>query len=1034
MLKRTVRGLVAASFLTSSVVSPVYANASRDAEISRMEGLLAVSCDPVLELLQTLIASGKEYRNAIAKAEAEFAAEQDRFSNMLGDFALPIEAPDGLSFRFFQEFTKIREDAVAKGLLGPNDQLKGVGFGRLAALNRKGKRAFTPKGQKTIPLSKEQAALLKFADQTFFTAKSEEERKEFERQRKELQQRIDAFKETYKTRRAEFRKLYTGDALSSLNRFYDEGVRKRVDTARSTYLFHRNKLQEMAFSREFEHCLGPIEADQIQSVSRDVIGEVPLVQKGADNTLLGIPGMGFNVQARARTGKFDNQEIPEFPYKINLKRDAEVFIGLQADINLAKVRAIMQVIRDYAGIFANTRFELVAASGGRLATGFAEYLAEMIEIRAKNGFNPLAEIAMAQLAMSSTLENRSRNVTAGEEFEKAKQLIVGGLSSALEKLQNGMAGYNTLRAAGLIDEDGFMRPEKIDAIEKMTPVARLEISESLLESASAVDDANQLVADVGVQVVGFFSDGALTAGAGVVGSVGTKVALVAKAQRSLRKLKKSGAALGGAAKRASGKTGQVGKLRADIDKTTKQLDDVRVKQEQAFDDTSKLAKNGDDGAGPIDGTRPKFEPGEGIPEGNGVVELDTVKGPDGQDIKVSGRKLAQGGGAEIFIDEANPNQVIRFQELNSDAAKLDNLGRKNLVEADLQSIEVLVPEAQTTKRLVNTKDGPKPAQVQVVPRVLDAEKQIANQGGKLTPGQAKALEEMRKELLSKGIVSTDGKFANMTFVNKTGDEWKVGIIDPGGFEKVGSPADAEIFQKILDKAMRDGEGKGKTASREVVAQGTFLRLHKASREIAGVGFKELLEKHDMDFLGQNPGGRVIGITPPVEKGMYPVLRAAEERLDISDRVKKFNDSKKVLQKLDDEVGELTKRSDALVKQADGISDNTKGVNQAAKAAQGNAEAAAAQAAKAAKDLKDAQAIRPVEVTEALLAITKPGRVSLKSAAIVASTTKSAAECGRLRAKLAKGDASDDIKKLAAEKCNLVVAANQQPQAGQEAVR
>lgn len=1046
-----ISALTAFSLIMPAAAPRAQADPLLDADIARMEALLTISCEPVIEQLRTLIAAGLAFRSVIAKTEAEYAKEKDRFSSMLGDFALPQKAPDGLSFRFFQEFATLRTEAAEKGLLAPNSVPGAEEAAGIAVA------AFKPPPGANA--SSKDLLLFQASKLLFFNTKDPDELKRLNDERRDLQDRFDQLEAAYNERRAEFEERYTGETLDALNQFFNRDARDKLEDVRKIYRELRQNMQDLAFSRKFEHCLGDIQDDGPVSV---VGGADPFLVKGADNTLNGIPGMGFVFDAQLKLDPFTAQPIPEFGFILNLKSDPAPFRKLNILANQVKATQSLIKIQDAAGILAGTPLELYAAesyqTGEKTIQGFSDTLSFLGGI-ADHAVNSEDSFLLKLLGLkrpdvdvnASFTEDVGKLVDAtGELADKTIDLAAeAGTATAnfLNEMSEAEVAQQALQELGVfggslnipfLGETFGSDPDQIrKIIENTPPEKQAEVAEKLAALTGAFEKGLDNITSVNAFLAQAAAEELLTLGLGKAAKAAGKFAKLTTAKKAQSKLDAAAGALEEAAKAKGKKTTGIGdeiaKTQKEVAENQKLLDDLTKKQTKAIDEADALATNGADGAGPLDGSRREFQPGEGV-EGEKSRSLGETVDENGNTVEQTGKLLAEGGNARVFVPDDNPNVVHRFLttgetsnltgefSVNSTTLR-DNAGRQVLADAGLKDVDLLVPEPKPAEIVFDDLGRVANVQVQIVPRVDDAVKQIANQNGLMTKGQKAAMDRMREELIQKGIVSTDGSLGNFTFINQGGDNWKVGIIDPGGFEKFNSAAEARLFQDTFDAGLK------LAAENEVDnLQGLFFNLAVAAGD-RGVDITDLAAKNGLAFGDPQDGLKSFLVKiPKKDSKNFPTLRDGDPTIDISERVDAIEKAKAKVDGLQGDLKAVKAKSDELHDKALELTGQQQSAAQIAEQVADEATFARGVSEKALKQLNELEDIRPGAVASAVLAMTDNARRGMLLAGKVGAAGQQEANCVRFRAKLAEGDASDEIKKLAKEKCGLAVAPPQ-PQPG-----
>ncbi len=998
------------------------ADAARDAEIARMEALLTISCDPTRALLDELVAAGRAYRGAISKVERDYAREKDRQVSFLGDFALPTTVPDGLSFRFFTAFSRLRAEANDAGVLGPNDIPDGVGLGPLATAH------LNPKP----PVSDADKLVRAAAAKLFFDAKDEASAARLRKTRDEFQTRFEELKAEYEARRGEYLDLFGPDKIDALNDAFQSAIANGVDPARDVYRKLRDRVEELALSRRVEHCLGPIEGD----AQRTAVGGAvdPFFVQGPDNTVGGIPGMGFVLTAAPRIEAFKPEPVPDFGYKFNMKRDPVAFRDFDADINLIKAKASAEQIKIYALFLRDTAFELEASEIFQVGDKAREKLVAAAKGLASLGERLIVDFGGNPLAMLGEMQIQSFDLDAdtNASFTEDVGKLKDAFNKAIADMEKGAEAQQALAALGF--GNGSIDIDKVEErFKELSGDERAKFGADIAEMLGHVETGLERTADVQSEILAIIVEEVVTAGIGksvralktLNDGLKTKKAL-GKLDNALTKIndakiKQSNSA---GTRKLAEKQAELGKL---SDEAAAAGADLKAAQDAIQADVDAGGAFNFDRLNKVPDVPPK-------PDGT-PVDIGTIKGPDGQDIRITGQEVGQGKTATAFVTDDVPPKVFRLIPDTNDPAKIleaarDNQSLEGLLSANLNSKAVRVIPSRPLKGAKGRvqaidADGNKVFDLNGKPVIVDAQvqeavfaksgrKQLAEQGGKLTKGQTAAIKNMREELLAKGIINTDGKLDNLSFINEGGDNWVVGILDPGGFEKFTGPnavADARKFQDAYDEFTSTFVNEGGSA-RDQIVNALFARTNLFIEK--GVDLDRML----LDNLPGVDSSQLKFTIPSQRQKNFPNTIKGDDVIDISDQVAKHKKLKDAAEAAKGRVDDVSGRVDAAVRDLDEILPQAQA--EAATAAAKVNEGVASKAS-ALKELAALESQRPGALSAAVGAITDDARRGLIVLSRVAAEGNKEADCVRMRAVLAEGDASEEVRALAREKCDLAVA-------------
>ncbi|MGH7828335.1 MAG: hypothetical protein ACREQ7_24535, partial [Candidatus Binatia bacterium] len=149
----------------------------------------------------------------------------------------------------------------------------------------------------------------------------------------------------------------------------------------------------------------------------------------------------------------------------------------------------------------------------------------------------------------------------------------------------------------------------------------------------------------------------------------------------------------------------------------------------------------------------------------------------------TGETIAGGGGSTVYVNADDPTKVIRVTRVEGMeyAPQLDEFGRKVVESLETQTDAIRVAK-QYERYNAQSSRGSAFTAVEVNERLPGTAKDLlAQQGGKMTPGQARAFDQATRELNSRGYAWLDNHHNNYTFEQLAGeDNWRVVVMDAGG--------------------------------------------------------------------------------------------------------------------------------------------------------------------------------------------------------------------------------------------------------------
>ncbi len=230
----------------------------------------------------------------------------------------------------------------------------------------------------------------------------------------------------------------------------------------------------------------------------------------------------------------------------------------------------------------------------------------------------------------------------------------------------------------------------------------------------------------------------------------------------------------------------------------------------------------------------------------------------------TGEHLGSGSTSSVYVDKANPQQVIRVTNTMGDvkeAARLDEFGR-GVIEKVAKETDSIRIVRQVDRKIVQNQPGSHLNNhvVEIVEKAENgtAKAAIAKQGGKLTEKQAQALNKAVKDLNDRGYAWLDAKPDNYGFEKIPGtDDIRVVVVDPGGIVPMKSPGAARKMQHRIqapDKAFVEGYNSvGNPQFKDLVAGEEWqniINIHGKDIDLKTLGVKSA---EDVKF---NPSGNI----------------------------------------------------------------------------------------------------------------------------------------------------------------------------------
>lgn len=406
------------------------------------EALLEKPCAPAILELERLIDTGRLFRKEIARLELSYAKEQQNLTRVVGDFALPTQSAglvDGISFKYFTVYAQLLDETREAGFLGPLQLPPGAG----SALPQLANAFLHPSPAVNNKAVQAAGKLL------FFDAKDQAASDKATADAKVYLDKFEELRLAYEASRAALNETYSPETIAALNRFYFSTGLQRLESARKKYGEVKDQVRELALGRSLEHCLGALEAEILKSLILG--GGDPFFQKGEDNTVGGLPGMGFIQTAEARIKPFKASVIPAFGYRFNVKRSALGLANALADVNINKGMSNLAELEDYAFFLRDTSFEAAEIAANLTVEAIGDKIGQMVEgfdrlvgTFINGGFRKEGEAAVDYLVETSAEE-------IGEDINKAYIAVDQALHDHFVKTLKGNIAHEELAQAGLID-------------------------------------------------------------------------------------------------------------------------------------------------------------------------------------------------------------------------------------------------------------------------------------------------------------------------------------------------------------------------------------------------------------------------------------------------------------------------------------------------------------------------------------------------------------------------------------------------------
>lgn len=731
--KRYIKWLICSLLFIFMLIVPLFAQEKEKekscdemaSEIKKLKSILNSGCSEVRNMMAALFFFHNEYLYLEKSRYEIFVAIQDSLAKRLGDFIWTKPKDEAtVNFGTFKKrFLDIAKRANDIGVLAPGPiSTGGKSIGRYALGGSSGMRGVVEdmkdsKGDYYVGTAK-----------YFYYDENPSSRKKKADTIEKLKDEYDALVKDWDKAREDFYRWFDdpeGD-ISKLTKYLKDRKNEQVNFYKK-YNETAEKLKKLAYSGDYEHCLGKIEPAKTYSVVKadDPLSIAsPLYKKGDPNTVDAIPGMGCVFPKMAEYPEIKKPVIPDFPEKIYFKLDAVKWLEFERDLLQTKIEAEEDAIAAYGGMIAKFGIDTAYV----IAEGFApigDLLIYLVKHPIKSA--ETAADALIWVAKAGPAPVMKEGVKFGDALITG---IATGINDGIKNiaaLGNELISYKDRLNAS---PEGKPLPEQIKLLD-----IKFEATSKVTKGVETLADITGLAAQLAFDIM---TGGAATPGtakyiAKGVDKVVDAEKLVARASAVEKKLQ-AGTKIADALEKEAQVVQKVEAIAG------KPLPSSEIKQVLKFTDDAGKA----------------------------------------MDLPV-GKKLGSGATSDVFEYGADNSKVVRLTELSSASAQkaqaLDKFGKGVL--DDLGS--PYIRSAKLEKEVVMVNEQGVKVQVQVVEKVKPANAWIAEQGGKLTEGQRLALEQATRDINAKGYAWIDNHTGNYAFEKLPGeDKWRVIVHDTGG--------------------------------------------------------------------------------------------------------------------------------------------------------------------------------------------------------------------------------------------------------------
>lgn len=739
-------------------------------KIRRLEAQRQIPCRDVEDLMGWLIAGGTGY-DLLEKGRLQAYTEaKEKLTARLAQFSLGDAKSGAPAGPLVKEFIALQERAAQAGLLAEGP----VPADRRRAVRQQGWQQF-------------------FFEAEVGSAAAENKQKT----RIELEEDYEKLVERWNTSRREYEQWDSTELKATREALVRQAL--AVSSVRQDYWKKQGQLSDLALSGKYVHCLGEITILTSRPASADDLFEfyVP----GKPNTVDGLPGMGFRLGPPADYGReLAQQKIGDFPFQLHLKFNRNTYLKLEADLLEIKIKgkeeaalAIGRAAKNYAMLaFPLLGLQLKTAEwvGGEEVEKAQAKVAGFgfgVVYKVTEGFAPIGDLLIH--IGTHPIDSAERVWGAAQKVPGLVEKIAADptiRASDLKAISDGLRRVlvekplENLGAGGLEVLKDLASPNRFAPKEGESLLNRVNRMEAQLDSVEKVErgaDTLQAVAALTLDV--------LTTGAQAkLGKTVTDLAKKGFFELSDLALKKEVAAASARALQAEAKIGGV--------KIAAELEGKLAKQAEAVDGLiAKQEKLAQEVATAVTDAPPKLLPGKAV-EANGVLKVK-LAGGGGVELGTGeplGEALGSGATSKFYTSAKDSNMGVRMTALNTPEGRmahmLDEKGREaveKLNSANIRTVQRTATHQGTVEGLFGREvSNVYVEEVEKVPKM--AKDFLKEQSGKLTAGQAVALENATRDLNKAGYAWLDNHHGNFTFEKVGPDRWRVVVVDSGGIYKM----------------------------------------------------------------------------------------------------------------------------------------------------------------------------------------------------------------------------------------------------------
>ncbi|HNQ63876.1 MAG TPA: hypothetical protein PKH70_07885 [Syntrophorhabdaceae bacterium] len=751
-------------------------------KILHMEALLTRPCSKVVELMNGLIANGRDYQT-IEEERASLYSEWTRaYVNYVSGFIVAQdESGTAIPGEFIRRFLELKKMAEEGGVLaeGPRPDMA------------------------LIDLAHNNSASKYF----YFVEPGSSEANKMRELRYKLEEEYEKLVNDWNKARDDF---YIQFEDKGEMKNYADGFEEKTKRGRECKLKYgelSSELREIAWSGNYEHCLGEIK-DAPHSVIIDGpaqgIGDIfgPLYTKGATKTPDSLPGMGYKLAAQKMYKPITKPEIGDFPLALHLKFNGTDYFQLERDLLEIKIKAEEDETRILGSVLGKI------CTIGLVAAGYPQVLFldsdKLGEFAFKTLYKVTESLAAPVQLVKYVATHPVDSVTGAANFLIGLPKAIGDIKPfELEKKAGDFLWGNTAKlfvAAGEIAQD--LNPitwNRFDPKPGETLEQEIDRLKAKLDSTTKVKEGMEVASTITAIVVESLIDKGITKGLGKLDDVAAALKQEKKLQGLLSKVDNLADA-----KNIANKVDDL----AGAKKIANKIDDVVPDNKKVLENLLKEQSENSKKFGEILTGEKQLTKGATLPDdvGKKIGAVDAK----GQSIQLrTGDQLGKGGVNTVFVNADDSNLVIRKTNQPMTREALETIDAhdkfaRNVLEKEVggSSIRVAKMEGEFYEQ---TAEGI--VRYQKVEKVSDtALDQVAKQGGSMTKGQQLALEQAHRDLNNSGYVWMDNTASNYSFEKLPGgdDRWRVVVIDPDGIYPIkgGDANAAKAFQEAVNNTPR----------------------------------------------------------------------------------------------------------------------------------------------------------------------------------------------------------------------------------------